>query len=343
MDGIATIDQYVKLAAKWGHKAIAVTDHSGVQSFPDANKAAKKHGIKMIYGLEANVVNDGVPLVLNAKDRELKDDTYIIFDIETTGLSVINNKIIEIAGVKMKDGKEIDRFAEFVNPHEKIPYHITQLTNITDEMVQDAKDISDILPAFVEFAQDCTLVAHNARFDVGFIQENCKRLGLPQMENPVLDTLELARLLFFPALKNHRLNTLSDKFKVSLENHHRAIDDSLALGNVLFHLIQEAAEQGFTNLERLNDNIGKDLRNTRPFHCCIYAKNAAGKKNLFKLVSLSHTEYYHKTACIPRSKLIELREGLLIASGCEKGEFFRNGPEQIRGRSGTGGGVLRRA
>lgn len=323
MDGMATVDQYIKTAAKWGHKAIAITDHSGVQSFPEAGKAAKKHGIKVLYGLEANVVDDAVPIVLNPAPRDLKMDTYVIFDIETTGLSVINNKIIEIAGVKMQDGKEIDRFAEFVNPHEKIPYHITQLTNITDEMVRDALDISDILPKFIEFIGDCTLVAHNAKFDIGFVQENCKRLEMPIVTNPVLDTLELARLLF-PSMKNHRLNTLSDKFKVSLENHHRAIDDSIALGHVLFHLIQEAIENGTTSLDRLNDHVGKDLKNTRPFHCCIYALNPVGKKNLYRLVSLSHTEYFNRVACIPRSKLVELREGLFISSGCEKGEFFES-------------------
>ncbi|MCS7461856.1 PolC-type DNA polymerase III [Paenibacillus doosanensis] len=321
MDGITPIDQYVKMAAKWGHKAIAVTDHSGVQCYPEAYKAAKKNGIKMIYGLEANVVDDGVPVVVNPKPMELSEGEYVIFDIETTGLSIVNNKIIEIAGVKMKEGKEIDRFATFVNPHEKIPYNIQQLTNITDDMVQDAPELEEMLPKFIEFVGDSVLVAHNARFDMGFIQANCKKLGLPVVPNASLDTLELARLLF-PSMKNHRLNTLADKFKVGLENHHRAIDDSIALGHILFHLIKEAAERGITDLERLNDNVGKDLKNTRPFHCCIYAKDMVGKKNLYTLVSLSHTEYYHRVACIPKSLLSKMREGLIIASGCEKGEFY---------------------
>ncbi|WP_028550463.1 PolC-type DNA polymerase III [Paenibacillus sp. UNC451MF] len=321
MDAITPIDQYVKMAAKWGHKAIAVTDHSGIQCYPDANKAAKKHGIKMIYGLEANVVNDGVPVVENARSMELKDIEYVIFDIETTGLSIVNNRIIEIAGVKMKDGKEIDRFATFINPHERIPYNIQQLTNITDDMVKDAPELAEMLPKFIDFVGDCVLVAHNARFDMGFIQANCKQLGLPVVTNPSLDTLELARLLF-PTMKNHRLNTLADKFKVGLDNHHRAIDDSIALGYILFHLIKEANERGITDLERLNDNVGKNLKNTRPFHCCIYATNMIGKKNLYTLVSLSHTEYFHRVACIPKSLLASMREGLIITSGCEKGEFF---------------------
>ncbi|WP_438446931.1 PolC-type DNA polymerase III [Gorillibacterium sp. sgz5001074] len=321
MDGINTIDDYVKTAAKWGHKAIAVTDHSGVQAFPDAGKSAKKHGIKVIYGVEANVVNDSVAIVMNPEPRPLREAEYVVFDIETTGLSIINNKIIELAGVKMRDEKVIDRFSTFINPHERIPYNIQQLTSITDEMVQDAPELSEMLPKFVEFVGDAVLVAHNARFDMGFIQENLKRLGLPVFPNPALDTLEMARLLL-PNMKNHRLNTLSDRFKVSLENHHRAVDDAEALGYVLYHLIKESENQSITNLAQLNDYVGKDLSNQRPFHCCIYARTQAGKKNLYKLISMSHTEYFHRVACIPKSKLVEYREGLLVTSGCEKGEFF---------------------
>ncbi|MFK7695797.1 PolC-type DNA polymerase III [Paenibacillus sp. HJGM_3] len=321
MDGITSVDEYIKTAAKWGHKAIAITDHGGVQSFPEANKAAKKHGIQILYGVEGNVVNDSVPVVLNGTHDPLREATYIVFDIETTGLSILNNRIIELAGVKMKDGKVIDKFETFVDPHEKIPYHITQLTHITDDMVKGAPELEDVLPKFVEFVGDAVLVAHNAQFDMGFIQANLKRLGHPTLRNPVLDTLEMARL-FYPTMKNHRLNTLSDKFKVSLENHHRAVDDAAALGEVLFHMIKDAEERGKTSLLSLNDDVGKSISNARPFHCCIYALNAVGKKNLYKLISISHTQYFNRVACIPRSKLIEYREGLLIASGCEKGEFF---------------------
>lgn len=236
----------------------------------------------MIYGVEANVVNDSVPIVMNSRDIDLKQATYVIFDVETTGLSVINNRIIELAGVKMQDGKEIDRFATFINPHEKIPYNIQQLTNITDDMVVGAPDIEEELPKFVEFIGDSVLVAHNARFDMGFLQANLKRMGLPDVTNSVLDTLELARFLF-PSMKNHRLNTLSDKFKVGLDNHHRAIDDSIALGFVLYHLINEANDRQITSLAKLNDYVGKDLSNQRPFHCCIYALNAIGKRTYLNL------------------------------------------------------------
>ncbi|MEI7027293.1 PolC-type DNA polymerase III [Paenibacillus sp. y28] len=321
MDGITPVDEYIKMAAKWGHKAIAITDHYNVQAYPEAAKAAKKHGIKVIYGVEAAVVNDAVQVVYRPQPIDLADAVYVVFDIETTGLSVTSNKIIELAGVKMQDGKIIEEFGTFVDPNEKIPYHITQLTNITDEMVQGAPQLEEVLPQFLEFVKGSILVAHNANFDMGFIQASCRRLGHPELENPVLDTLELARTLY-PTLKNHRLNTLTDRFKVSLESHHRAVDDSKALGFVLFHMLKDAKDRNWTVLDQLNENVGKSLINTRPFHCTIYAKDATGKKNLFKLISLSHTEYYNKVPCIPRTKLIEHREGLILASGCEKGEFY---------------------
>ena len=322
MDAVTSVGDYVKQAAKWGHKAIAITDHANVQCYPEAAKAGKKHGVKIIYGLEANVVNDDTQVVLNPQPRNLKEAEYVVFDIETTGLSVSNCKIIELAAVKMVEGKEIDRYSTFVDPHERIPYNIQQLTNITDEMVQGAPEVDEVLKQFVEFCGDAIVVAHNARFDIGFIQHNLKKLGMPEMENPVLDTLELARLLH-PTMKNHRLNTLSDKYKVSLESHHRAIDDTIALAGILVGLLNDAYQtKAIEYLDRLNDYVGQNLLNTRPFHCGIYALNGTGKKNLYKLVSKSHTEHFHRVACIPKSLLVEHREGLLILSGCEKGEFF---------------------
>ncbi|WP_283246403.1 PolC-type DNA polymerase III [Paenibacillus sp. Marseille-Q4541] len=322
MDAVTSIDSYVKTAASWGHKAIAVTDHGGVQVYPEAAKAAKKHGIKMMYGLEANIVNDAVAVVMQPQPLDLKTSSYIVFDIETTGLSVTQNKIIEIAAVKMVEDKEVDRFATFVNPHERIPYNIQQLTNINDEMVKDAPELEPVLQDFVKFVGDGILVAHNARFDMGFVQANLKSLGMSPLDNPVLDTLELARMLH-PSMKNHRLNTLADKYKVSLENHHRAIDDTIALAGILTGLLNDAVQiKGITMLDRLNDYVGMDLSNSRPFHSGIYALNGVGKKNLYKLVSLSHTEHFKRVATIPKSKLVQYREGLLIMSGCEKGEFF---------------------
>ncbi|MFF2014810.1 PolC-type DNA polymerase III [Paenibacillus sp. NPDC058177] len=324
MDAVTPVDVYIKTAAKWGHTAMAVTDHGGVQSFPEANHAAHKNKIKMLYGVEANVVNDAVNIVENPKPLDLKTATYVVFDIETTGLSITRNNITELAAIKMCEGKELDRYTTFVNPHEKIPYHIQQLTNITDEMVKDAPDLEPVLHDFVKFVGDSVLVAHNARFDMGFIQASLAKLGQPRLTNPSLDTLELARLLH-PTMKNHRLNTLADKYKVLLESHHRAVDDTIALGGILNGLLADAEKlKGMTSLERLNDYVGNDLSNTRPFHCCIYALNAIGKKNLYKLISLSHTEYFKRVPCIPKSKLEELRDGLLVISGCERGEFFES-------------------
>lgn len=321
MDAVTSIGDYVKTAAKWGHKAIAVTDHANVQCYPDAAKAAKKHGIKMMYGVEANVVNDAVPMVLHPRDETLEEAVYVVFDIETTGLSVTNNKIIELAGVKMQGGQEIDRFETFIDPHEPIPYNIQQLTNITDDMVRGAPELAPKIAEFIEFIGDAVLVAHNARFDIGFIQEACKQTNQQPVLNPVLDTLELARYLH-PRMKNHRLNTLADLYKVSLESHHRAIDDTMALAGILAGLLKDAIAGGVTRLPQLNEINGESWRTSRPFHCGIYALNAVGKKNLFKLISLSHTDYLNRVACIPRSKLVELREGLLVISGCEKGELF---------------------
>lgn len=322
MDAVTPIDKYIKTAASWGHKAIAVSDHGGVQCYPEADKHAKKNGIKMIYGIEANVVNDAVNVVEQARPIELKSATYVVFDIETTGLSITQNKITELAAVKMHEGKEIDRYATFVNPHEKIPYHIQQLTNITDEMVKDAPDLEPVLKNFVEFVGDAVIVAHNARFDMGFIQASLKNAGMPLLDNPYLDTLELARMLH-PGMKNHRLNTLADKYKVLLESHHRAIDDTIALAGILNGLLADVEKmKGITMLDRLNDYVGTDLSNQRPFHCGIYALNMTGKKNLYKLVSMSHTEYFKRVPCIPKSKLEEMRDGLIVLSGCERGEFF---------------------
>lgn len=321
MDAITSITDYVKTAAQWGHEAIAITDHGGIQSFPEANAAAHKYDMKIIYGLEANVVNDAVPIVINAVDQPLDEATYVVFDVETTGLSVTHSKIIELAGVKMVQGEEVERFSTFIDPHERIPYNITKLTNITDDMVRGAPDIADELPKFIEFIGDAILVAHNARFDMGFLNYNCKQLGLPEVTNCVIDTLEWARFLY-PTFRNHRLDTLADRLKVSLENHHRAIDDSIALGGILQAMIKEAGTRGINNISELVDLTGQDISNARPFHSCIYALNATGKKNLYKIVSLSHTQYFNRIACIPKSKLIELREGLIIASGCERGELF---------------------
>lgn len=279
MDALCSAEKLVERAAHWGHKAVAITDHGVVQAFPEAFNAAKKYGIKVLYGVEANVVSDSVPIVLNAESLPLKEAVYVVFDVETTGLSVEQHAIIELAGVKMVHGEVIDRFETFVNPHQPIPPHIQQLTNIREDMVQNAPELKQVLTDFRQFVGDAVLVAHNARFDMGFLNAGCEQVGLDPFTNPVLDTLELARFLY-PSMKNHRLNTLAERFNVSLENHHRAVDDSEATGYILFHMLRDAIAQDITDLNEFNERTGLDLQNKRPFHCCIYAKNETGKKKI---------------------------------------------------------------
>lgn len=322
MDGIGSISDYISLAKAWGHDAIALTDHSVVQAYPEAEKAAKKHGIKMIYGVEANVLNEPMPVVLQVQPGRLDELTYVIFDLETTSLSVSAGEIIELAGVKMKQGQIIDTFAYLIKPSGSIPARITEITNITNEMVADAPSVDMILPKFLEFISGCTLVAHNAKFDHGFIKEWCSRLDLESPKQPLIDTLEMARLLLAKEMKQFNLDALSVRFKVELKSHHRALDDCTATGHIFFHLLALAEKRNILEMPDLNNQPDDRLLQVRPFHCSIYAVNKTGLKHLYKLVSMSHTEYFKKVPCIPKRKLNELREGLLIASGCEKGEFF---------------------
>ncbi|WP_089973026.1 PolC-type DNA polymerase III [Lihuaxuella thermophila] len=323
MDGVSDVSDLIKRAAKWGHPAVAITDHGVAQAYPEAFDAGKKHGIKVLFGMEANIIDDGVPIVMNPEDRVLADDTYVVFDVETTGLSAHHDVIIELAAVKIRNGEIIDKFSEFANPHRPLTQQIIELTHITDDMLKDAPEIDDVITRFLDFIEGCTLVAHNARFDMGFLQAAVKRLGRDPVQNPVVDTLELARFLF-PTLKNHRLNTLSDKLGVKLEQHHRAIYDAEATGHILWKMLEETIKKGIKNLSELNDRMGedRDLSRLRPFHVILLVKNQTGLKNLYKLISMSHLNYFHRVPRIPRSELIKHREGLIIGSGCEKGELY---------------------
>ncbi|GGE25187.1 DNA polymerase III PolC-type [Marinithermofilum abyssi] len=322
MDGVYHAGEMVKRAAQWGHPAVAITDHGVAQAYPEAYSAGQKHGIKVIFGLEAFVVDDGVDIVQNPAPRELKEDTYVVFDVETTGLSSVHDDIIELAAVKVKNGEIIDRFESFVNPHRPLTAQITELTGITDDMVADAPDLEDVLPRYLEFIGDSVLVAHNARFDMGFLQMACKKTGRKPVENPALDTLELARFLY-PRMKNHRLNTLCKQFDIHLEQHHRAIYDAEATGYLLWRMITDCFKREITRLDQLNEFTGdRDLSRLRPFHAIILVENYTGLKNLYKLISLSHLEYFHRMPRIPRSVLNRYREGLIIGSGCEKGEVY---------------------
>ncbi len=322
MDGVDSIKKLVEQAGKWGHEAIAITDHGVVQAFPDALDAGEKYGVKIIYGLEANVIDDGVPIVHYEAERVLKDETYVVFDTETTGLSAALNSIIEIGAVKLKNGEVVEIFETFVDPKERLPKKITEITGITDEMLVGAPLIEDALPKFIDFIGDSILVAHNARFDIGFIQMGLQKLGMQSISNPVIDTVELARFLY-PKMKNYKLNTLADAFGVKLENHHRAYHDAEATGHLLWKMVVDLEEKEITNLIEINQHVGKgDYRRLRPFHLTALVKNQQGLKNLYKIVSKSHIDYFFRNPRIPRSELTKHRDGLLFGTACNQGELF---------------------
>ncbi len=335
MDAVTGIGKLVEQAKKWGHEAIALTDHAVVQSFPDAYSAAKKHGIKMIYGMEANLVDDGVPIAYNAAHRLLEEETYVVFDVETTGLSAVYDTIIELAAVKVKGGEIIDKFEAFANPHRPLSATIIELTGITDDMLQDAPDVVDVIRDFREWIGDDILVAHNASFDMGFLNVAYKKLlEVEKAKNPVIDTLELGRFLY-PEFKNHRLNTLCKKFDIELTQHHRAIYDTEATAYLLLKMLKDAAEKGIQYHDELNENMGQSnaYQRSRPYHATLLAVNSTGLKNLFKLVSLSHIHYFYRVPRIPRSQFEKYREGLLIGSACDRGEVFegmmQKSPEEV--------------
>ena len=324
MDALPEVEELVAKAAKWGHKAVAITDHGNVQSFPHGYKAAKKAGIQLIYGMEANIVEDRVPIVYNEVEMDLSEATYVVFDVETTGLSAIYNDLIQVAASKMYKGNIVAEFDEFINPGHPLSAFTTELTGITDDHVKNAKPLVQVLKEFQEFCKDTVLVAHNASFDVGFMNANYERHGLPKITQPVIDTLEFARNLY-PEYKRHGLGPLTKRFGVALEHHHMANYDAEATGRLLFIFIKEVAEKhGVTDLARLNlDLISPDsYKKARVKHATIYVKNQVGLKNIFKLVSLSNTQYFEGVPRIPRTVLDAHREGLILGSACTEGEVF---------------------
>ena len=324
MDGVTPVAKIVERAAKWGHPAIAITDHGGVQAFPDAQIAAKKNKIKVIYGVEGYLVDDGVPLALNEKGQNL-DDTYVVFDLETTGFSSKNDKIIEIGAVKIQNGVIIDNFSEFVNPRRPIPYNITELTGINDDMVRDAQAIEEILPRFIEFIGDSVVVAHNAGFDCSFISKNCNDLGLA-FTPTVVDTVPLCRFLY-PELKSVKLNLVAKYLGVKLESHHRAVDDAKATADILVECFKKIKEElEVETLEDLNKIFLEkvDIKKLPTYHIIILAKTQAGIRNLYKLVSEAHIDNFFRRPRTKRSRLMEMREGLIIGGACEAGEIYRS-------------------
>lgn len=323
MDAVSSVTSLIAQAKKWGHKAIAVTDHGVAQSFPEAYNASKKHGIKLLYGIEANLVDDGVLIAYNPNHSLLADATYVVFDVETTGLSALYNTIIELAAVKIRNGEVIDKFESFADPKHPLSSITINLTGITDDMVQGAPDPLDVVKDFYEWAGDAIFVAHNASFDIGFLNASYKKIGLGKVKNGVIDTLELARFLY-PTMKNHRLNTLAKKLNVELTQHHRAIYDAEATGFILIKMLSEALEFGIEYHDELNEKgkSNNSYKQGRPFHATLLAQTQTGLKNLFKIISLSNVKYFYRVPRIPRSLLETYREGILVGSGCDKGELF---------------------
>ena len=324
MDGVSDVKDIVKRAMKWGHKAIAITDHGDVQAFPDANHAVPSDSdFKIIYGVEAYLVDDLKDIIVDSKGQSL-NDSYVVFDLETTGLSPDKNKIIEIGAVKVVDGAITERFSTFVNPEVPIPYNIEQLTSIKDDMVLDAPRIEEILPEFMKFCEGTVMVAHNAEFDTGFIRKNCERMGLP-FDFTIADTVALARILL-PQLNRFKLDTVAKAVGVSLDHHHRAVDDAACTAEIFVKFIEMLHERGMETLDDVNQMGATSpelVKKLKSHHAIILATNDIGRINLYRLVSMSHLTYFHKTPRVPKSEFVKYREGLLLGSACEAGELYR--------------------
>ena len=324
MDGVSEVKDIIKRAKKWGHKAIAITDHGDVQSFPDANHAVSpEDDFKVIYGVEAYLVDDLKDVIVNSKNQQL-DDVYVVFDLETTGFSPDKNKIIEIGAVKVECGSITERFSTFVNPEVPIPFHIEELTSIRDDMVMDAPKIEEILPQFLEFCEGAIMVAHNAEFDMSFIRKNCERQQLTA-EFTVIDTVALARMLL-PHLNRFKLDTVAKALGISLDHHHRAVDDAACTAEIFVRFIQMLKDRGMQTLDEVNrmgQASAETIKKLPTYHAIMLAANDVGRINLYKLVSMSHLTYYHKKPRIPKSEFVKHREGLLLGSACEGGEIYR--------------------
>ncbi|WP_281713868.1 PolC-type DNA polymerase III [Anaerotignum lactatifermentans] len=323
MDGVTPVKTYIKRAIEWGHKAIAITDHGVVQAFPDAMNAADKSDLKVIYGVEAYLIDDLGNAVFSPRGQNL-DDTYVVFDIETTGLSKEKEMITEIGAVKVADGKIIDRFSTFVNPQRPISAEITKLTGITDDMVKDAPTIENVLPEFLKFCEDTVLVAHNASFDTGFIRIAAERAGLGELHHTIVDTLELARALL-PELNKHKLDIVCEHLGVTLNGHHRAVNDAEATAEVFIKFLDMLAEKKVFTLDEINVLASRTVnyKKLRAYHAIILVKNYTGLRNLYELVSMAHIDYFFRRPRIPKSKFMQMREGLILGSACEAGELYR--------------------
>ena len=327
MDAVNDAGTLVKRAAQFGHSAVAITDHGVAQAFPEAMNAAedlKRSGkeIKVIYGTEAYFIDD-LSSPVNGEQNEPMDGTFVCFDLETTGLYATNDKITEIGAVKIRDGVIVDSFSTFANPERPIPAKIAELTGITDSMVAGAPSQAEAVKAFLDFCDGAIVVAHNAPFDTGFIRKACEDMGV---EYPCtsIDTVAIARWLL-PDIVNVKLDTLAKHFRLGKFNHHRAVDDAEMLTRIFMNMIRLLTEKhDIHDVSELKEKVvGGDYKKLPTYHQIILVKNKTGLKNLYRLISESHLEYYHRRPRIPKSSLMKYREGLIIGSACEAGELYR--------------------
>ena len=324
MDGVTDVSVLLKRAKAWGMPALAITDHGCVQAFTEASHTiSKDEEFKVIYGVEGYLVDDLKEVVENSGGQSL-DGAYVVFDLETTGLSAVNNRIIEIGAVKVEGARITDRFSTFVNPGEPIPFEIEQLTGISDDMVIHAPAIEDVLPEFLDFCKGCVLIAHNASFDAGFIEENCRRMNIPA-DFTVGDTVAMARILL-PSLSKFKLDHVAKALNISLKNHHRAVDDAACTAEIFVKFIEMFQARDAYTLDDINE-MGKAnveaVKKLPTYHIIILAKNDIGRVNLYRLVSMSHLDYFARRPRIPKSELLKYREGLIIGSACEAGELYQ--------------------
>lgn len=323
MDAVCSVASVVKRAIDWGMSAVAITDHGVVQSYPEALKAKGDNPIKIIYGVEGYLVPDTIGAVTNPKPYPLSDD-IVVFDIETTGLDKNNDAITEIGAVKIKNGKIVDRFSTFVDPERHIPEKITELTGITDEMVEGAPSEKEAVSAFIGFCAGAPVVAHNAKFDTGFIKKAAKRHDIP-FENTIICTLLLSQVLL-PELKKHKLNIIADYLNIDNPSHHRAVNDAEVTGGIWLDFVRRMKGTDINDVSEINKKLGDkiDIRKTKNcYHVIILIKEAKGIKNLYKIISESHLKYLGRTPRIPKSLLEKYREGLIVGSACEAGELYR--------------------
>ena len=321
MDALCSTKKLVKQAASWGHKAIAITDHGVVQAFPEAMDAGKSNNIKILYGVEGYLVEDNALVIKNANDESLSQ-TFVVFDLETTGFSNKNDKITEIGAVKIENFKVVDRFSQLINPQKDISYKVQELTGITNDLIKDKPTIEEVLPKFIEFIGDSVMVAHNADFDMGFMQQKCREQNI-EFKNTSVDTLTLARTLL-PHMKRFRLNLIAKELGVPLLNHHRAVDDAEATAHIFIKFLEMIQKRGGEKLSDINTILGNiDYTKLTTNHITLIAKNQAGIKNLYKIVSDAHINHYHRAPRILKSVLEQYKEGIIVGSACEAGEVFQ--------------------